>query len=296
VRIACPLCEGPSSFVFATRDRNRRLSEEKFNYRLCERCGAIFLADPPDDLARFYPDEYYALPTGDGLERAARAERHKLALIRRHAEGGRLVEIGSGAGAFAYAARQAGYDVTGIEMDARACEHLRSELGVKAIESDSPATALDTLPPSRVIVMWHVLEHLIDPWTTLDAAARNLEPGGVLAIAVPNPQSVQFRLMRGRWPHVDAPRHLFLLPAGLLDERSKAAGVELAALTARDRSGLYWNRFGWQYLLMRPKQSRARTAVALAFGLGVAALMAPIERTDLRGSTYTAIFRKPGEA
>jgi 2-polyprenyl-3-methyl-5-hydroxy-6-metoxy-1,4-benzoquinol methylase len=294
VRLSCPLCEGPSSFVFRTRDRNRRLSRESFNYRRCERCGAIFLTDPPQDLGRFYPDDYYVLPTGEQLDRAARAERFKLRLIEPYADGGRLVEIGPGAGAFAHAASQAGFDVTGIEMDARACEHLRSAVGVGAVHSDSPAEALGQLPPSRVIAMWHVLEHLPDPLACLDAAARNLEPGGVLAIAVPNPHSFQFRVLRGRWPHVDAPRHLFLISAGLLDERAREQGLELASLTTRDRGGIYWNRFGWQHLLMRPGQSKARTALALAFGLGVAALMAPIELTDLRGSTYTAVFRKPG--
>jgi SAM-dependent methyltransferase len=294
VRIACRLCEGPSSFLFETRDRNRGLSEETFNYRLCERCGAIFLADPPEDLGRFYPDEYYVLPTDGALERAAHAERYKLKFITAFAkDGGRLVEIGPGPGTFALAARQAGYEVTGIEMDQRSCEHLRAGVGVEAVESDAPARALEELPPSRVVAMWHVLEHLAEPWAALEAAARNLEPGGVLAIAVPNPQAVQFRLMRGRWPHVDAPRHLFLIPAGLLDERARAAGLELVSLTARDRGGIYWNRFGWQHLLMRPRQSKARTALALAFGIGVAALMAPIELTDLRGSTYTAVFRKP---
>jgi 2-polyprenyl-3-methyl-5-hydroxy-6-metoxy-1,4-benzoquinol methylase len=293
VRVACPLCGGPSSFVFKTHDRNRRISDERFNYRRCERCSAIFLADPPEDMGRYYPDEYYVLPTDGQLERALRTERYKLDLIKPHAEHGRLVEIGPGAGMFAHAARDAGYDVTGIEMDARACTHLREVIGVEAVESDSPAEALADLPPSRVIAMWHVLEHLPDPWGCLEAAARNLEPGGVLAVAMPNPGAFQFRLTRGRWPHVDAPRHLFLIPAGLLEERARAAGLELVALTARDRGGIYWNRFGWQYLLMRPRPSRPRIAFALAFGFGVATLMAPIERTDLRGSTYTAVLRKP---
>ena len=292
MRIACPLCEGPSSFAFTTHDRNRGLSEEDFNYRVCDHCRAIFLADPPDDLGRFYPDEYYVLPTGETLERAARAERYKLGLIRPFAEGGRLVEIGPGPGTFAFAARQGGFDVTGIAMDARSSEHLRTAIGVDAVTSDSPARALEELPPSRVIAMWHVLEHLRDPWACLDAAARSLEPGGVVAVAVPNPRSFQFRIMRGRWPHVDAPRHLFLIPAQLLEERARAAGLELAMLTARDRGGIYWNRFGWQHILMRPRQSKARTAAALAFGIGAAALMAPIELSDLRGSTYTAVFRK----
>jgi SAM-dependent methyltransferase len=295
LRLGCPLCGGPSSFVLTTSDRNRGLSGEEFNYRLCDHCRAIFLADPPDDLGRFYPDEYYVLPDGDALGRAARSERYKLALIEPHAGGGRLVEIGPGPGTFALAARDAGYDVTGIEMDARACAHLRSAIGVDAVQSDAPARALAELPPSRVVAMWHVLEHLREPWEALEAAARNLEPGGVLALAVPNPGAFQFRMLQARWPHVDAPRHLFLIPAPLLAERARAAGLELVLLTARDRGGIYWNRFGWQHALMRPGQSKARTAVALAIGTGVAALMAPIELSDLRGSTYTAVFRKTSE-
>jgi|RhiMetdeSRZDD1v2_1073273.scaffolds.fasta_scaffold04404_17 SAM-dependent methyltransferase len=292
MRLACPLCQGPSSFVFKTRDRNRGLSDDEFSYRLCDRCGTIFLADPPKDLGRYYPDEYYVLPNGDALAQAARAERYKLAMIQPYASHGRLVEIGPGPGTFALAAREAGYEVTGIEMDERSCEHLQTAIGVEAVQSDSPASALADLPPSRVIAMWHVLEHLPDPWASLDAAARNLGPDGVLAVAVPNPRALQFRMMRARWPHVDAPRHLFLIPARLLAERARAAGLELVRLTARDRGGIYWNRFGWQHALMRPGQSKARTAVALAFGTGVAALMAPIELSDLRGSTYTAVFRK----
>jgi SAM-dependent methyltransferase len=291
MRIACPLCGGPSSFVFKTPDRNRGLSEVLFNYRLCEQCRAVFLADPPSDLGRYYPDEYYVLPTGEALERAARAERYKLDLLKVFAGEGRLVEIGPGPGTFALAARRAGFDVTGIEMDSRSCEHLRT-IGIEAVQSDSPHQALEALPPSRVIAMWHVLEHLTDPWAALDAAAGNLEPGGVLAVAVPNPKSFQFRITRGRWPHVDAPRHLFLIPARLLEERARTAGLELVRLTARDRGGLYWNRFGWQHLMMRPRQSKGRTALAVAFGIGVSALMAPIELSDLRGTTYTAVFRK----
>ena len=120
-------------------------------------------------------------------------ERYKLALIEPHAKSGRLVEIGPGPGTFALAAREAGYDVTGIEMDARSCEHLRASIGVGAVQTDSPAAALAELPRSNVIAMWHVLEHLRDPWACLDAAARNLEPGGVLAVAVPNPGAFQFR-------------------------------------------------------------------------------------------------------
>jgi hypothetical protein len=254
--------------VFETRDRRREGSEERFNYRRCELCHAIFLADSPADRARYHDDR--SAPRRE----ESQTERHKLDLIRPHAESGRLVEISPGGSAFADAARQAGYEVTTIEPGAAARE-------------------LDELPPSRVIASWNGLERLEDPWACLDAAARNLQPGGVLALAMPNPRSFQFRMTRGRWPHVDAPRRRFLIPAGLLDERARSAGLELVALTARGRGPLFRNRAGWQRLLMGRRPGPLRRGLARAGGTTIAALMAPIEQTQLRGSTYTAVFRKP---
>ncbi len=265
MRMACPLCEGPSSFVFKTRDHNlekhHEAADERFNYRRCELCHAIFLADPPEDLDRYHAE-------GDRTLADARL----LDLIRPHAEAGRLVEVGSGA-EFADAAREAGYDVT-------------------TVAGDSPARSLEELPPSRVIAIWSVLDEVEDPWAWLDAAARNLEPGGVLALAMPNPRSFQFRMTRGRWPNVDAPRRRFLIPAGLLDERARSAGLELVALTARGRSALFSNRAGWQRLLTKPHAGGFRAAIARFFGTSIAAVTAPIERSDLRGSTYAAVFQK----
>jgi methyltransferase family protein len=268
MRVACPLCEGPSSFVFETRahnhENNLEAADERFNYRRCELCHAIFLADPPNDLGR------YRVAAAGGA-----ADGPLLDLIRPHVESGRLVEVGDGA-AFADAAREAGYDVA-------------------TVPAESPARALAEFPPSRVIVMWDVLGEVEDPWACLDTAARNLEPGGVLALAMPNARSFQFRMTRGRWPNVDAPLRRYLIPAGLLDEHARSLGLELVALTTRGRSALFSNKAGWQRLLSN-RSSRGPGALARFFGAALAALMAPMERTDLRGCTYAAVFMKPERA
>ena len=60
-----------------------------------------------------------------------------------------------------------------------------------------------------MVVMWHVLEHVRDPKKNIETAARILKPGGRLVVAVPNFASLQARLGRGRWFHLDVPRHLF---------------------------------------------------------------------------------------
>jgi SAM-dependent methyltransferase len=292
----CPLCGGASSPAFMTRDRNQGISDHPFSYARCARCKTLFLVDPPQDLGPYYPERYYELPSRSVLEHLARAERYKLAFLRSAVERGRVVEVGPGFGVFALLSKRAGYRYTGIEMDERSCRYLGAEIGVEAIGSDRPHEVLDSLPPSDAIALWHVLEHLRDPWACLEAAARNLAPGGALIVAMPNPDAWQFRVMGARWPHVDAPRHLYLIPAATLEAHARELGLERVTLTSDDPGGRGWDRFGWQRVLMSPRQSRIRSVIGRLAGAGMSVVVAPLERRELKGAAYTAVLRKAGPA
>jgi hypothetical protein len=126
----------------------------------------------------------------------------------------------------------------------------------------------------------------------LEAAAKNLRPGGVLALAVPNPQSLQFRLLRGRWAHVDAPRHLFLLPLRAVSGAVAEHGLELASATTADAAGRHWNRFGWEYALRRFPARRPSSRVSRTLAGVIDQSLSPVERRGLTGTTYSAVFIK----
>jgi 2-polyprenyl-3-methyl-5-hydroxy-6-metoxy-1,4-benzoquinol methylase len=288
---ACPLCGGVTRFSFRARDLNRATSEQRFAYSRCGSCGTYFLVDPPRDMAPYYPAAYYELPSVEQLELAAASEQFKVEMLLEHVEPGKLVEVGPGVGIFAIAARNAGFDVTGIEMDARTCEHLRA-LRVNAIESSAPEEVLRSLAPVRAVVLWHVIEHLPRPSDVIKQAAESLEPGGVLAIAAPNPQSLQFRVLRQRWAHVDAPRHLFLIPAQALAQHCARAGLKQVYTTTSDPAGRYWNTFGWDYALRRSPRSQPGTRARQLLSHAVASLFAPVEARRDRGCAYTSIFVK----
>lgn len=293
--MTCPLCGGPSRHAFVTRDRNRAVTDERFVYRRCERCRTRFLVNVPDDLAGFYPSDYFVLPTLAELRGQAAVERYRMELLAPHVSGGRLVEIGPGHGIFAIQARDAGFETAAIEMDPGASAYLRETLGIEVLESAAPEEALRSLPASRAIAMWHVLEHLERPWETLAAAAANLERGGAIVIATPNPDAFGFRLLGGRWPHVDAPRHLFLIPLGALRERAEQLGLELRAVTDTDAGGLHWNTFAWQFALARPAAGRLGALRFRAAAIAAAALaraLAPLEQRGMRGAAYTAVLVK----
>jgi 2-polyprenyl-3-methyl-5-hydroxy-6-metoxy-1,4-benzoquinol methylase len=289
---ACPLCGGPARTALTARDLNRAITHERFEYRRCRDCRAYFLVSIPDDLSRYYPPEYYPMQSEPALEVAAAQEVFKVEMLAEHAEGGRLVEIGPGFGAFARAARNAGFDVTAIEMDEPSVEWLSSIVGVRAIQSAAPEEVLPTLEPSRVIAMWHVIEHLPRPWEVLESAAANLQPGGVLVIATPNPQSLQFKLLGRRWAHVDAPRHLFLIPPATLERRCEELGLRLASSTTVDPGGRHWNWFGWLYALRASPRSRPPRLHHLLAARLLATLAAPVEARGQKGCAYTSIFVK----
>jgi 2-polyprenyl-3-methyl-5-hydroxy-6-metoxy-1,4-benzoquinol methylase len=289
----CALCGAPVTVAFSTTDRNRRLSAERFTYRRCGGCHTLSLADVPDDLDRYYPPQYYSLPRSRSeLLAASSPERYKLEIIRRFVPGGRLIEIGPGVGGFAVVAQEAGYDTSAIEMDAECCHFLRGAVGIQVHETDDPSWALTAHGPFDVVAMWHVIEHLSNPRGVLAAAASALAQGGVIAIATPNPEALQFRVFGARWVHVDAPRHLFLMPSEALVRMGRELGLDVAMLTTRDPGTLGWNVFGWRESLAGFARVRYSKGALRLAGSVAARAIAPLDRRDANGSTYTLVLRR----
>lgn len=268
------------------------MSSDSFDYFRCESCGLVFLANVPDDLARYYAGEYYAVPTLGELARIARKDRTRIDLVRRFVSSGRLLEIGPAFGVFAWQAKQAGFDVEAIEMDEACCRFLTDSVGIRTVRSAAPHVAMRAMQGHEVIAMWHVIEHLREPLALLRAAAANLAPGGILAIGTPNPKGFQFRVMKAHWPHLDAPRHVALFPAPLLGRIAAEWGLRQIHLAFDDAEARRWNRFGWQRWLMNRLPGRLGAAFGLAAGALASLPMALWDRSAFNGSAYTVLFRK----
>jgi len=292
----CRVCGGPTASAFFTRDFNRRVSEEAFEYVRCRHCGTLALANVPVELGAYYPQDYYRVPASRAalLAVGGDAERDKLALLLPFAPPGRLLEIGPAVGAFLAVAQEAGYAVQAVEMDKQCCQFLEGELGVPTICSDDPAAVLAKEGPFDVIALWQVIEHVTDPDAVIEAAAKALAPGGVLALAAPNPDALQLRIFRNRWTHIDAPRHLFLLPLETLAGLGKKHELEVVFETTSDRSALGWNLFGWRESLAGLARSRIGRRWLRLVGSVAARVLGPIERRGRRGATYTLFLRRPG--
>ena len=291
----CPYCQTPSARLFFTKDRNRRITLATFSYYRCPSCRLIFLRPVPVNLEEYYPTDYYPVPASLAEFRASSEnERFKLDLITRYVRTGKLLEVGPAFGNFAYLAKQAGFDVEVIEMDSRCCKFLRDVAGVKTIQSSDAVQAVRDRGPYDVIAMWHVIEHITDFGQTLAALAEKVNPGGFFVLAAPNPDAWQFNIFGRYWTHVDAPRHVVLIPVALLVAHMRTLGFSEVSATMTDPGGVGWNYFGWQVSLSNFAKCRFIKSALYRLGTMLTFIMKPIEQNDRKGSAYTIIFRKDG--
>jgi hypothetical protein len=279
---------------FKARDYNRSVSDRIFHYGRCIRCGVVSLYDIPGDLGSYYVSGYHQQPTSDeAIEAGALHEKYKIDLVKQFAASGRLLEIGPSWGAFCLLAKRAGFSVEAIEMDSSCCEFLVNRIGVRAICRSDEAAAIAEATEPDVIVAWHVLEHLRDPWELIDAASARLAAGGVLILAMPNPNAMQFQVLGRFWAHLDAPRHLHLIPPDVLRKRAEASGLRQVLCTTTDPGSLGWNEFGWVYSLPHLLPGAFSKRVLRFAGRKLSSALGFAERQEGLGSAYTSVFRKP---
>ena len=218
----CRLCGGSRTrLLFRAANVHGRhiLGDEMFEVRECAGCGVVYVPAEinADYYRRYYPENYYEAPPGNPLLRrllkrlADCTFRRRLRQILRHQPGGRrLLEVGCGQGGF-LSQLPASFEKHGVEVNAAACARIREhhpdiQIFCGPLEK---APWLDTGRPFDVIVLWHVFEHLSDPHVFLRAVTQVLARDGVLILEIPNRRSLGFRWGRGRWFHLDSPRHLF---------------------------------------------------------------------------------------
>ena len=152
-------------------------------------------------------------------------------------EGGRLLDIGCGNGAYIDQMRQLGWDVAGIEPDEEAASiAMRSGLDVfrgSLEDAKFPAEQFDA------VTMNHVIEHVAYPVKLLKECRRVLKPGGRLVVVTPNIKSLGRRLFDDAWLHWGPPRHLHLFSPSALRACAEFAGLEVSELRTTAR-GAPW--------------------------------------------------------
>ncbi|MFO7562828.1 MAG: class I SAM-dependent methyltransferase [Enhygromyxa sp.] len=213
--IDCPICEASTSTTL--------FHAQGFRIARCERCHHCYvnprlraplvqeLAGLEDELDPFLSvQKLYAAELVDEL--------------RSRCEGERLLDIGPGRGYFVEQARAHGLQVYAFEGASELINHLRPSVGARLEHGLLDDGALPW-KSFDIVVLSHVLEHIPDPLAALRRIYGAMRPRAWLYVAVPDIESMQFRVLGRRWDAISPIAHLHYFSARSLTRALEHVGL-----------------------------------------------------------------------
>jgi SAM-dependent methyltransferase len=126
-----------------------------------------------------------------------------------------FLDVGCGYGFFTREAKRAGFEVHAIELasnERRIAQEI-ANISANAVSFEEFQGEANSF---SVVLMSQILEHALDVNLWIAKANRILIAGGVLAVALPNFDSIFRRIMQEREPYICPPAHLnFFSPQNL---------------------------------------------------------------------------------
>ena len=269
----CPACGAAQVAGSMAVAENMYGTGEVFEYATCASCGTLVLRDVPEDLAPYYPQDYYSVGMDPEVALGRRGVRQVATVIFRSALWGRgwvsgtahrvmrkrqlrnligimtlvrqqsmlasrtsrVLDVGCGSGLLVFALGLAGQrNVVGIDPFAAEDRELSTGGSVRRRELGDEEGRYD------LVMLHHSLEHVRSPERTLREAMHVLAPGGRILVRMPTPSSEAFELYGPHWAQLDPPRHLVLLTRTGVDALCARLGLEVEACVDDSTGFAYW--------------------------------------------------------
>ncbi len=286
--------------------------EEGFKLLRCPDCGLgrTWPPVPADRIGGWYPETYYGKenvrfnPVFERLTRLFR--RRRAEVLHNRVPRGPVLDVGCGRGFILNSLRSLGYEAHGVEFSDTAAWHARNVLGLEVETGDFLASP-HKKEHYNAVIFWHSLEHFANPVEAVARARELLDVGGLLAVAVPNFDSLQSRFFGRHWFHLDVPRHYFHFGVKSLEAILARQGFRVVQT---DHFSFEQNPYGWLqsfynllgfdnnflYSLLKNRSARtiqlrkhpfqaAATLALLPLTTALALLMTVVETAARRGGT-----------
>jgi 2-polyprenyl-3-methyl-5-hydroxy-6-metoxy-1,4-benzoquinol methylase len=215
----CPVCLNPATApALSGTDLLFETTSKTFTLDSCPACRCLFLNPMPgaDEIAAFYPNQYWWSGAKPGLLKRLEAIYRRMALhghvsfiskAAANRAGLDLLDVGCGSASLLGLMKPRGFRVMGVDFSSEAAAVAKTENGVQVVVGSLQEAAF----PDRsfdIVTLFHVMEHVTNPREVLKEVARILKPEGSVVLQVPNIDSWQFRLFGAQWYGLDIPRHV----------------------------------------------------------------------------------------
>lgn len=261
-------------------------------YLECGACGTLFQEAMPTlgELAGFYPPHYHSM-THAGLLSKIRNDLRIVRLTKLAAGNGAILDYGCGDGTFLLQAaeRMPRRLFWGFEI-ANHTEKIVLPGGAVTLVKGTLPDLLALLPACSLITLNHVIEHLPEPFATIQALVEKLLPGGAFEGQTPAADSLEHAVFGRRWSGYHAPRHTVVFSrAGL------CRLLERCGLASPTVEGTF-NPASLAVSLASIPHSGAgrikRSGVKWLFFLALAGLLAPIDLLSGRPGIINFVAHK----
>lgn len=253
------------------------VSGKEFTLLECTNCSLRFTQDVPDaaSIGEYYQSENYIShsDTSKGLINSlykkirsrTLSQKRKLVESVTGKKTGKILDVGSGIGAFVNEMKINGWNVTGVEPDKGAIKIAKELYGLELQETGN----LFELPPGSydAITLWHVLEHVHSLKEYIVHLKNLLADNGRLIIAVPNYTCYDEKIYKQYWAAYDVPRHLYHFSPKAMETLINKQGLKIidykpmwydsfyvSLLSSKYRSGsTRWFSAAWTGLVSNSK-------------------------------------------
>jgi SAM-dependent methyltransferase len=257
LQFCCGICES-NGFTEELRPVEGMLGlGEEFLYRRCSDCGCLQLANPPEDLSKYYPCNYYAFEKDARFFLDRFPFRRKLfyfpitaarlgwpsllgkilrkigsgpfisnsmrMLVRPLKKDSAILDVGCANGKELSAYWNCGFtNLLGIDPYISADIH--HECGIRILKKE----LRDVGGKFDLIMFHHVLEHLAGQLEALKLAKERLNIGGQILVRIPLSDSKTALEYGEKWVQLDAPRHFFLHTRRSMEIAANKVGLRIA--------------------------------------------------------------------
>ncbi len=182
--------------------------EEVYSLKRCNKCSFVSV-DPlptPQNLERYYNQDYWQRKEGKAGDLLSLLYKLRMISIIREIKKlvphkGRIMDWGAGDGSLLKLLEKEEFGCWGIDT-----------YSVNPNDKKLINTAIEEIPlPNNyfdAITCFHVLEHIINPVTSLKKAFSLLKTGGIMIVEVPNIVSGGFQIFKKNWYPLEVPVHL----------------------------------------------------------------------------------------